>query len=166
MSQDKGLYTQGSDAFEAKINSIPLNGVDNPTEASIGSLVSDATAQISTLVRSEIELAKAETTQEVKKGVMGAAFFAVAATVALYSSFLFFFFLAELLSVWLHRWAAFLIVFLVMLLLAGVFALFGVKKFKQLQAPKKTIDSVTELKDLVPGNAAENIEKKDRGLYS
>lgn len=166
MSQDNGLYTKGSDAFEAKLNSIPLNDVDNPKEASIGSLVSDATAQVSTLVRSEIELAKTEIAQEAKKGAIGGGLFAVAGTIALYSSFLFFFFLAELLSVWLYRWAAFLIVFLIMLVLAGLFAVIGVKKVKQIGAPRKTIESVSELKDLVPGKAEENIEKKDRGLYS
>lgn len=56
MSKD-GLYTDGTESFGPKVNSIPLSDVDTskPGETSIGTLVSNATEQISTLVRSEVE---------------------------------------------------------------------------------------------------------------
>ena len=68
-------------------------------------------AQMSTLVRAEVELASAEITRDVKKGLTGSVFFIAALVVLFYSTFFFFFFSAELLDNWLWRWAAFLIVF-------------------------------------------------------
>lgn len=168
MSTNDGLYTDGSSAFSAKVNSIPLNDVDSSTgsENSIGDLVSHATAQTSSLIRSEIELAKTEITGEIKKGAIGGGFFAVAGVIGLYSSFFFFFFAAELLAIWLDRWAAFLIVFLVMLVLAAVFALIGWNRFKKIKAPKATMESVGELKHLKPGQAKRNLAAQDAGLYT
>lgn len=167
MSND-GLYTDGPKDFTPRVNSIPLSDVDSTRagEGSIGDLVSNATAQMSTLFRSELELAKTELAGEAKKGAMGGGLFGVAGVIGLYSSFFFFFFLAELLSVWLERWASFLIVFLIMVVLAAVLALFGWKKIKKMGAPKKTIDSVNELKNLVPGQAEKKLESRNRGLYS
>lgn len=166
MSKDNGFFTDGADQFDAKVNGIPLTDVDATNKGSIGSLVSDATAQMSSLFRAEVELAKTELAAEAKKGVIGGGLFGVAGTIALYSSFFFFFFLAELLSVWLDRWAAFLIVFLIMIDLAALLAFVGFKKVKKIGKPKQTIQSVTELKNLVPGKAQANLETKQRGMYS
>lgn len=164
----KGLYTDGSESYSAKVNSIPLRDVDTtyPSENSIGDLVSNATEQMSTLVRSEIELAKTEIIGEVKKGLMGGGFFGAAGVIAAYSSFFFFFFLAELLAVWLDRWAAFLIVFLIMIVIAGILGFMGYQKVKKIRKPEKTIDSVSNLKSLVPGQAKHNLEKKESHLYT
>src|SRR5690606_7583171 len=49
-----------------------------------GQLVSDATTDLSTIVRSEIELAKAEVTDGVTKLGKGIVFFAIAGVLALY----------------------------------------------------------------------------------
>ena len=76
----------------------------------------EVTTQLSTLVRAEVELAKAEVTAEVQKGVQGSVFFVVAADDLLFSLFFLFFALAELLALWLLRWAAFAIVFGLMVL--------------------------------------------------
>lgn len=164
MSND-GLFTDGSNKFAPKVDGIPLSDADASRrgEASIGQLVSNATEQMSQLVRSEVELAKTELAASAKKGGIGAGMFGVAGTVALYSSFFFFFFLAELLSKWLDRWAAFLIVFLLMVVIAAVVAFIGFKQVKQVKAPEKTIESTKELKKLVPGKAEKSIE---RGLYT
>lgn len=168
MSNQNGLFTDGTEDFSAKVNSIPLSDVDTRAagQGSIGNLISDATAQMSRLFRSELELAKTELAGEAKKGAIGGGLFSVAGVIALYSSFFFFFFAAELLSEWLYRWAAFLIVFLVMVVIAAVLALFGYRKIKKIGAPKKTIESVGELKKLVPGKATDKLEATDRGMYS
>lgn len=169
MSNTDGLFTDANDAFTPKVNAIPLSDVDTSVsgEASIGTLISNATSQMSSLFRSEVELAKTELAGEAKKAAVGGGAFGVAGTIALYSSFFFFFFLAELLAQWLDRWAAFLIVFLFMLVLAAVLALFGWRKVKKMGAPKNTIDSVNELKNLVPGQATEKLERSSRrGLYT
>ncbi|MCS4535932.1 phage holin family protein [Corynebacterium sp. HS2168-gen11] len=166
MSNDNGMFTDTPETFDAKVNSIPLSDVDSSTQGSIGELVGNATEQISLLVRSEIELAKAEIGGEVKKGVLGGGLFAVAGVIALYSSFFFFFFAAELLSIWLPRWAAFLIVFLGMLVFAVLLVIVGVRKLKKISSPKKTINSVSELKTLVPGKAKKALDSKSTGMFS
>ncbi|MGP6175534.1 phage holin family protein [Corynebacterium sp. A21] len=168
MSNQNGLYTNGTEDFSAKVNSIPLSDVDTHAagQGSIGNLISDATAQMSSLFRAELELAKTELAGEAKKGAIGGGLFGVAGVIALYSSFFFFFFVAALLSVWLEPWAAFLIVFLAMIVIAAGLALFGYQKVKKIGAPKKTIDSVNELKNLVPGKATKKLEAKNRGMYS
>ncbi|HKS45354.1 MAG TPA: phage holin family protein [Amycolatopsis sp.] len=126
---------------------IPLSSDDEQTleGQSIGSLVSQATQHMSTLVRAEVELAKSEVVREVKKGVTGSVYFVIAAAVGLYSSFFFFFFLGELLSDWWGlRWPAFLTVFGLMLVITVVFAFLGYRKMKKLRAPERTISSVKE----------------------
>ncbi|MFP7365081.1 phage holin family protein [Corynebacterium callunae] len=169
MSNNDGLFTDGSNTFAPKVNAIPLSDVDTSVsgEASIGTLFSNATSQMSSLFRAELELAKTELAGEAKKAAVGGGAFGVAGTIALYSSFFFFFFLAELLDNWIARWAAFLIVFLLMLVLASALALFGWRKVKKMSAPKQTINSVNELKNLVPGQATEKLERSSqRGLYT
>jgi hypothetical protein len=127
------------------VTSIPLVDPhalsDNP---SIGELVRDATAQMSTLVRAEVELAKSEITRDVKKGLTGSVFFIAAGVVLLYSTFFFFFFLAELLDTWLWRWAAFLIVFLLMVAATALFGFLGYRKVRRIRGPQQTIESVKE----------------------
>ncbi|MBM7811892.1 hypothetical protein JOE68_002757 [Saccharothrix algeriensis] len=129
------------------VPSIPLtaeSAAKIAEETSIGGLVRDATAHLSTLVRAEVELAKSEIAGEVRKGVKGSVYFIVALTVLLFSSFFFFLFGAELLDVWLPRWAAFLIVFGLMLVAAAGFALLGYRKVRKLRAPRRTIDSARD----------------------
>ncbi|APT83874.1 phage holin family protein [Corynebacterium aquilae] len=168
MSNPQGLFTDGSGAFSPKVNEIPLADVDTRASGrgSVGDLVSDATAQMSALFRAEVELAKTEIAAEAKKGALGGGLFGAAGVIALYSSFFFFFMLAELLNVWIdQRWVCYLIVFVLMLLVAGLLALIGFKKVKTISAPKNTIDSVGELKKLVPGKAQASLDN-NHGLYT
>src|ERR1700738_4997653 len=135
------------------ITSIPLTDPNVlPADASIGDLVKEATAQMSTLVRAEVELARAEITRDVKKGLTGSVFFIAALVVLFYSTFFFFFFLAELLDTWIWRWAAFLIVFGIMVVVTVALALFGYLKVRRIRGPQQTIESVTETRSaLTPG---------------
>lgn len=150
MSFTNGRHAQAP----ASVTSIPLTELDLPVppdQATIGELVRDASQQISTLVRAEVELAKAEITGEVKKGVQGSVFFILALTVLLFSSFFFFFFLAELISEWLPRWAGFGIVFLLMIAATVLFAILGFLRVKKIRAPEKTINSLKQAKTVLPG---------------
>ena len=146
VSNDEGMFTG---AKKPQVNSIPLSDVDTNTKGSM---------------RAEIELAKAEIQVEAKKGAIGGGLFTVAGVIALYSSFFFFFALAEVLKIWLWAWAAYLIIFFAMLLFAALLAFIGFRKVKQIKAPKKTIESVAELRALRPGNAeaALNARSTDR----
>jgi uncharacterized membrane protein YqjE len=113
-------------------------------EQTVGGLVRDVTTQMSNLVRAEVELAKAEVTAEVRKGVTGSVFFVVAAVIGLFSLFFLFFTLAELLALVLLRWAAFAIVFGLMLLGAGLFGFLGYRKVRKIRKPERTIESLRE----------------------
>jgi hypothetical protein len=113
-------------------------------DRSIGSLVTEVTTHLSTLVRAEVELARSEITAEIRKGVTGSVYFVVAATIGLFSLFFLFFTLAELLALWLNRPAAFAIVFGVMLLAAGLFGLLGYRKVRKIHKPERTIGSLRE----------------------
>lgn len=115
-----------------------------PGQASLGELVKEATTHLSTLLRSEVELAKAELTAEVRKGVKGSIMFIVALSVLIFSLFFLFIALGEVIAVWLPRWAAFSIVFGIMLLTAGAFALFGWRRVRSLHKPERTITTVRE----------------------
>jgi uncharacterized membrane protein YqjE len=118
-------------------------------EQTIGGLVRDVTTQVSDLVRAEVELAKAEVTTEVRKGVTGSAFFAVAAVIGLFSLFFFFFALGELLSLWFLRWVAFAIVFALMVLVAALFGFLGYRKVRKIRKPERTIESLRESAQLL-----------------
>jgi hypothetical protein len=113
-------------------------------DPSIGELIKDATTQVSTLVRAEVELARAEITQDVKKGLTGSIYFITALVVLFYSTFFFFFFLAELLDIWLPSWASYLIVFGLMVVAGAVFGLLGYRKVRRIKGPRQTIESVRE----------------------
>ena len=113
-------------------------------EQSVGELVREVTTQLSTLVRAEVELARSEVTAEVRKGVTGSVFFVIAAVIGLFSLFFLFFTFAELLTLVLLRWAAFAIVFGVMLLAAGLFGFLGYQKVRKIRKPERTIESLRE----------------------
>ena len=131
--------------------SIPLAPESAPRadDKSIGALVTDVTTQLSNLVRAEVELAKAEVTAEVRKGVTGSVFFAVAGAIGLFSLFYFFFALAELLSLWFLRWVAFGIVFVLMVLVAALFGFLGYRKVRKIRKPERTIESLRESADML-----------------
>lgn len=129
------------------VPSIPL--ADDLTAAagehSIGTLVKDATAHLSTLVRAEVELAKAEVAREVKKALISGVFFIIALTVSLYATFFLFFFAAEgLADIGMMRSWAFLTVFGFMAVVIVVTAVLGYRKIRKIRAPQRTIDSVKE----------------------
>ena len=167
--QGEGLYTD-RDSFNPQVNAIPLSDADARAkgEGSIGDLVKDASAQISSLVRSEIELAKTEVATSAKKAGIGGGLFAAAAVILAYSSFFLFFTIAEVLDTFLPRWLAFLIVFLFMLVLVGVLALVGLKQIKGVKKPEKTIASVNDLKTVFPSgsNNRTSANTQDPGLYT
>jgi putative superfamily III holin-X len=142
------------------IASIPLTADDPTAEASIGGLVRDATAHMSTLVRAEVELAKGEIAAEIKKGVKGSVFFIVALTVLCFSLFFLFMMLGFGFAEWFGwgYWAGFGLVTLVMVLTAGFFAFMGYRKVKKIKAPQK---SIAAAKDTVAALTQRETSRKD-----
>jgi MFS family permease len=119
--------------------------------ASIGQLITDAEKNLSTLLQREIELAKLELRVSVKNAGVGIGMFGAALVLLVFSLTFGFIALAEgihALGVW--RWLSYLIVFLFLVLLAGLLVFLGVKKVKRVKAPQRTIatskDTVAYLK--------------------
>ncbi|HEY2194756.1 MAG TPA: phage holin family protein [Actinomycetospora sp.] len=130
------------------VPSIPLNAEPARTngEASVGTLVKEVTTHVSTLVRAEVELAKQEVTAEVKKGVQGSIFFVLAAVIALFSLFYFFFAVAEAFNlIWpTQQWAGYAVTFGIMIIMAGVAGLLGYLKVRKIRPPERTIETARE----------------------
>ncbi|MGH3901455.1 MAG: phage holin family protein [Pseudonocardiaceae bacterium] len=128
------------------VRSLPLSP-DPPrhhADASLGELVREAATHFSTLFRAEVELAKAEVTAEVRKGVKGSIFFVVALAILIFSLFFLFIAVAQVLAIWLPQWAAFSIVFGLMLVAAAGFALLGWRRVRSIRKPQRTISSVRD----------------------
>jgi pilus assembly protein TadC len=115
----------------------------------VGALVQSAMADVSVLIRNEVELAKSEITRSVKKAGIGGGFFAVAGAMALFAGLFFFVFLAQLLAIWLPQWAAWLIVFGLLIVSAGLAALIGLRIVKRIDKPERTIESLRELPEVL-----------------
>ena len=114
-------------------------------EPTIGQLVASASRDVSTLVRAEIELAKAEIGVAAKAGGKGAGMFAGAAFFGLFGlGFLLTAGAWGLVAAGLATWLAFLIVAVVLFGCAGVLALVGKKALEQVGPPKRAISSTQE----------------------
>lgn len=117
--------------------------MNDTKERSLGTLFRDLTQDLSTLVRSEIELAKLELKQSVTKLGIGGVYLALAGLGALSGLILLLVVLILVLALWLPAWAATLIVAVVLFLAAGVLAMLGRKKMESLDfKPEATIESV------------------------
>ena len=118
-------------------------------EPSIGSLVKSATADLSTLIRGEIELAKAEIGTSAKRAGVSVGLFGVAGVMAAFAGIFFFIALAEFLT-WLGlaRWVSYLIVFGFLLLVAGLAALIGLRLLKRIEKPERTLETLRDLPEV------------------
>lgn len=111
---------------------------------STSDLVSQAAAQISTLVRDELALAKLELAEKGKRAGLGGGLLGGAAVLALYGLGLLITLAVVLLDLIWPLWLAGLVVMVVLFVAAGVAALLGKKKLKAATppVPSDTIASV------------------------
>ena len=111
---------------------------------SLGQIVKELTADISTLFRSEIALLKLEVKDTVAKLGGGAAMFAGAAFVALFGlAFLFVTITLGLVALGVPAWVSSLIVTVVLFVVAGVLAMMGKKKFSQVNfVPSESVQQI------------------------
>jgi hypothetical protein len=113
---------------------------DSSTEQTLGALFATASRDLSTLVRSEIELAKAEIRVDVKNGATGGAMFGAAAFLGVLAVILLSIAAAYgLVALGLHPGWAFLIVAGGYLLLAAILGLVGKKVISKVGPPERTI---------------------------
>jgi uncharacterized membrane protein YqjE len=123
------------------------NGAAAPAtvDPSLGSLVSEASDSISKIIRGELELAKLELRSSAKNGGIGVALFAGAGVLLAFSLTFGLIALAEgLIALGLYRWAGYLVVFGLLLVLIGVFVFVGLRLVKKVKAPERTITTGRE----------------------
>jgi hypothetical protein len=121
-------------------------------ERTLGQLVSDASKDLSTILRSEVALAKAELKADAVAAGTGIAMFAVAGVVAFLALILLLIAAAYgLVAAGLAPWLSFLIVAVVLLVITGVLGLVGKSRLGRAGPPERTIRSskktVAALKD-------------------
>jgi hypothetical protein len=127
-------------------------------EETLGALFAAASRDLSTLVRSEIELAKAEVRSDVKNGVLGGALFGAAAFLGVLAVILLSVAAAYgLVALGLHAGLAFLLVAVLYLLLAALLAFVGKRAVGKVGPPERTIrtskDTAAFLKSPRSGDA-------------
>jgi F0F1-type ATP synthase assembly protein I len=119
---------------------------DELRERPLPELLRELSQQMATLVRQEIDLAKAEITEKGKTAGLGAGMFGAAGVMGLATLGAFTGFLILVLSVALSPWLSALIVTVLYAIIAGVLALQGRRKVKQATppVPEQTVESVKE----------------------
>ncbi len=124
-------------------------------DPSIGRLVADLTRDLSDLVHREIELAKSELKVSVTAGGIGGALFAVAALLAVLLIPILSITVAYFLTMTgMHPAWAFLIVSGVYVLLIGAAVFVGIRSFKRVKAPEKTLATAKEIPAALKGRSA------------
>jgi fatty acid desaturase len=120
-----------------KLLAAPSTGA---AERTLGQLVADASRDLSTLVRSEVALAKTEVKKDVVAGAMGAAMFLVAGVLAFLALILLLIAAAYgLVAAGLAPWLSFLIVAAALLLVCAVLALVGRSRLSKMGPPERTV---------------------------
>jgi uncharacterized membrane protein YqjE len=114
-------------------------------EPSVGELVRRASENVSTLVRAEIELAKAELSTTVKRAGVGGGMITAAVAILIFSVPFLFVVIAEgLVALGLPRWLSYLIVWVLFLLVAAVLALIGRSQLRRIKPPERTIKTAKD----------------------
>jgi uncharacterized membrane protein YqjE len=123
-----------------------MSGGPDPSSSgdlSTGQLISQLSEQTSTLVRSELALAKVELTNSAKHAGLGAGLFSVAGVLAWFGLGALIATAIIALDLVLPLWAAALIVTLVLFVAAGIAALVGKKQVQQVApTPERTVENV------------------------
>jgi Putative Actinobacterial Holin-X, holin superfamily III len=125
---------------------VKQNGSEELRDRSLGELLRQLSQETATLVRQELELAKAEVAQKGKKAGIGAGFLGAAGVVGLAALGAFTAFLVLLLALALPAWASALIVAGVYGAVAGALALLGKNKVQEAAPaiPQQTVETVKE----------------------
>jgi uncharacterized membrane protein YqjE len=128
-----------------------MTGTTSSESASTGELVSRAAAQISTLVRDELALARAEMMEKGKRAGMGGGLLGGAAVFALYGLGLVLALFVVLLDLVWPLWLAVLVVALVVFLVAAAAAYVGRAQLKRAvpPLPSEAVAGVSQDLDVV-----------------
>ncbi len=120
-------------------------GADGAHDQSIGSLVSLAISDVSKLFKAELDLAKVELKDDLRRVGIGGTLLGIAAFVGcLILVLLCFAYAYGLIAAGIWAWAAFLIVAGTCVLLAGLAVLIGYLKFRGISGLRRTRQTVQE----------------------
>ncbi len=126
----------------------PLEPADQGTlrDQGIADLLKRLSEETTTLVKQELDLAKAETTQKAKAAGTGAGLLGGAGIIGLLTAIAFTVFLIALLDTFMVTWLAALIVTVLYAAVAGVLALRGKKELQEATPakPEQTIETLKE----------------------
>lgn len=125
-------------------------------ERTVGQLVADATHDLSSILRSEIALAKAEIGADAKKAGVGAGMFAVAGLFAFLALILLPIAAAYgLVAAGLAPWLSFLLVAVLLLVLGAILVLVGKSRVSKIKGkPERAIKNAQEtIAAIKPGKA-------------
>jgi len=131
-----------------------MTSANDESERTLGRIVADATHDISSIMHSEIALAKAEIGANAKKAGLGAGIFAVAGTFAFLALILLPIAAAYgLVAAGLAPWLAFLIVAVLLLVIAAILALVGKRSIGKVKGkPERAIKSAADTLAAVRGS--------------
>lgn len=119
---------------------------------SLGTMISGVTEDLSTLVRGEIELLKAEVRETARTAGKGGGMIAGAVVIGGTGALFLLLTIAWLLDEWLPTWAAFGIVTLVLIVVAVVLGLVGRSQLEQVKGPVASPESIQKDKELFARN--------------
>lgn len=112
---------------------------------SIADVLQDIIANVQTIIRSEVRLAKTEITEEATKASRAAGMLAGGAVAALFTVWLLLLTILLVLATVIPMWSAALLLLVIMAVITTVLLSAGKKRFKAVHAtPEKTIETVKE----------------------
>ncbi len=125
--------------------STPMQDRSTGRDATLGELVAVATRDMSLLVRQEINLAKAELSQQAMSAAIGAGFLGAAAGLGLGALLAVTIGLGELFT-WagVERFWSYFLTALLYLVVAGLLSLFAANRLKKLSPPERTLQTVKD----------------------
>jgi len=147
-------YGYGTDA-----QPMTEEGHPDVENVSVGQLMGEVAKDLSTLMRQELELAKAEMSQKAKDAGKGAGMLGAAGVIGLLAGIALTAFLILVLDEFLPDWLAALIVTLVYAAIAAVLALRGKKQLQEIEpAPRQTIETAKDAQKQSIESVKEDIE--------
>jgi hypothetical protein len=120
--------------------------VTEPKQAdrSLGELFGDLGSELTTLVRNELDLAKTETRQEIRRAAQAGTAFATAAIAGLLTLLFLSYALAWLLDQWVNRALSFLIVAVLWAIVATIGVRAGRARARSIEPVPQTVNTLKE----------------------
>lgn len=145
--------TGGAHVAGATAADVPTPSEEKAANTSLGDLVAEVSRDFSTLMRQEVELAKAEATQSAKRAAKGAGMYGGAGVagwfVLLFLSIALWWGLGDLIDS--LGWSA-VIVAVIWGIVAAVLYFTGKKEFERVQGMPRTADSLKRIPDAIKRN--------------